>query len=453
MNPFLVRNVFFPFYHAIARTGVLKHMRELRTNQLLSSSRLEEYQRNKLSRLLHHAWSNVPFYRHRFESAGIHESDLNSADVLSNIPLLTKKEINENRENMLAINNAGRKLMKNSTSGSTGEALYFFTDLDSWAVRRAVVIRNEELIHVRLGERKATLWGAAIDINKNKNIRGHLHRLVNNYIMLSSYDLSGDTLREYVSQLNGYCPVLLTTYPGPGYDLATYMLDNDLSVASIRAVITSAETLYPWQRELMEKAFACPVYNRYGCREFGDIAHECTRREGLHVNADRVVLEVLDENLQACNPCQSGDIVITDLDNYGMPFIRYRIGDRGSYLDKPCSCGLGFPLLEGVEGRTLDVVRAGNGKSIGGTFWTLLFRSKPGFRSFQVVQDDKSGIKVYYEKDCMVKELPLNFFAAKIRETCGENFRIIFQEVDEIERTSSGKMRFVVLKLNEHDHE
>lgn len=447
MNSFLLRNIIFPLYHRMTGSGVMGRVRELRRNQWLSRDEILALQKKKLCLLLRHAFENVPFYRERFTAAGLSGSDLDDPSAISCLPLLTKKEINEHQQSMLAGNKAGGRLIANSTSGSTGEALRFFTDMRSTACRRALAIRNQEWLGIKLGDPQASLWGAAMDIKKLANIRGRVHRWVNNYIILSSYNLDPNSLREYIVQLNRFAPVLLTSYPGPIAELAGFMLSQGFQVPSVKAIISSAETLYPWQKEIVERAFSCPVYNRYGCREFGDIAHECERREGLHVNVDRCLVEILDPGGQACAPGVSGEIVVTDLDNYGMPLIRYRIGDRGKFSDGICSCGRGLPLMEEIEGRTLDVIRAPNGSALGGTFWTLLFRSRPGIQSFQVVQEEIGGITVCYVPDHAAPDIFLDYFAAKIREKCGHDFRVDFQFAERIEQTVSGKTRFIVSKL------
>ncbi|MBV5266931.1 MAG: phenylacetate--CoA ligase family protein, partial [Burkholderiaceae bacterium] len=355
--------------------------------------------------------------------------DLSDPDVLASIPILTKKEINENRDDMIAQNGVGGRLIANSTSGSTGEALYFFTDMRSSAWRRAVFILNPEWVGIQFGDRMASLWGAAMDIDKLKNIRGRIHRCLNNYIILSSYDLSQKSLKKYIELMNQFCPILLISYPGPLTELAEFMIAKGFHIPSVHAIISSAETLHPWQKETAERAFNCHVYNRYGCREFGDIAHECERRKGLHINAHRVFLEILDENIRPCKPGVTGEFVITDLDNYGMPLIRYKIGDCGAYSNQVCSCGRGLPLLEGVEGRSIDIIHAPNGNRIGGTFWTLLLRSRPGIAAFQIIQEEIGGISVKYVRDRAVLDMPLTYFVKKIQDKCGENFRVEFQEV------------------------
>ncbi|MCK5074211.1 MAG: phenylacetate--CoA ligase family protein, partial [Bacteriovoracaceae bacterium] len=184
-------------------------------------------------------------------------------------------------------------------------------------------------------------------------------------------------------------------------------------------------------------------------REFGDIAQECAKREGLHINCDRFVIEILNENIEPVAEGKSGELVITDLDNYGMPLIRYRIGDMASFKKTLCSCGRGLPLLEQVEGRTLDIVRAPNGNRLGGTFWTLLFRSRPGIKSFQVIQERLDEIIIKYVKDGSVANTDLLSFESHIHEKCGDNLNVHFVEVSSILKTASGKTRFVVSKLRD----
>ena len=448
MNPILLRSTIFPLYHRVKRTRVLGRLHELRMQQWMNRAELLRLQQEKLRLLLDHAYKNVPFYRSSFEQAGIKTDDFDDPQVLGKIPLLTKQDILANENALIARNSAGGRLIANSTSGSTGEALRFFTDMKSWACRRALMIRNQEWVGINLGDRQASLWGAAMDIDKGKKMRGRLHNWINNMLPLSSYELGENTLRKYVDRLNLFCPKLLTSYPGPLTELAQFMIDRGgLRVPSIHSIISSAETLFTWQKEIIEEAFSRPVFNRYGCREFGDIAHECERREGLHINVDRMILEILDDNSLPVRPRQVGEIVITDLDNFGMPFIRYRIGDWASHSDHECSCGRGLPLLRSVEGRSLDVVRAPNGNALGGTFWTLLFRSRPGIIAFQVVQNEVNGVIVKYVSDRPPKKLDLAYFTEKTLRRCGKDFCVKYEQVEKIEKTVSGKNRIVVSKL------
>lgn len=448
MNTLLLRNIAFQAYHKFTGTNLLEKVGELNENQWKSKEELIGLQSLKLQRILRHAYENIPFYREKFDDIGIDLKDLHQPEYFNHIPLLTKKEINENRERMILKKLNGNKLIPNSTSGSTGEALYFYLDFRSTVYRRASVIRNQEWLRHGLVDKSARIWGAPMDLKRAAAVRGRLHSWVKNIMYLSSYDLSEQNLEAYERKLNRFKPKLLISYPGPLAVFAEYLIKKNKRIPSIKSIISSAETLFPWQRDLIEKAFSCPVYNRYGCREFGDVAQECEKREGMHINFDRVIVEILDETLKSVKDGRSGELVITDLDNYGMPFIRYRIGDVASFKKGMCSCGRSFPLLEQVDGRTLDIIRTPNGNRLGGTFWTLLFRSQPGIKNFQVIQDRLEEITVKYVKDSEVSNINFPNFKNRIHEKCGEEFKVNFEQVTFIPKTTSGKTRFVVSKLD-----
>lgn len=449
MNALFLKKIIFPAYHKIKGTNLLEKIGELKENQWKSKEELTFLQELKLKHLLAYAYQHVPYYREKFEETGIPMKDLHRHEYFSQIPLLTKKDINKKSDKMISTMKGKNKLLPYSTSGSTGEALYFYYDMQSLAYRSASVIRNQEWLGIRIGDRSSRLWGSPMDLRKALSFRGRLHAWVNNIMFLSSYDMSDINLESYEKKLNNFKPKLLISYPGPLTVFAEYLIKKNKKIQSLKAIISSAETLFSWQADLIEKAFSCPVYNRYGCREFGDIAQECEKREGLHINADRVFVEILDEALKPVEDGKSGELVITDLDNYGMPFIRYRIGDISSFKKELCSCGRSLPLLDQVEGRTLDVIRAPNGNRLGGTFWTILFKSRPGIKSFQVIQDRLEGITVKYVKNPEAVSIDFAAFKSRIQEKCGKNFKVYFDEVSSIPKTSSGKTRFVVSKLKE----
>jgi phenylacetate-CoA ligase len=452
MNAFLMRKIIFPLYHNLKNTRLFEKVVEVEENQWKSHEELILLQKQKLNRMLTHAFEKVPFYRQRFKAAGLDAADLNTPGAFQQIPPLTKKDINGNREQMVSTEVDRRQLIGNSTSGSTGEALYFYTDMNSWVYQRASGFRNDRWLGIELGDRRASLWGAPMDLGKAKALRGRAHACMTNSLLLSSYDLSPDSMKKHVDKLNSFRPALLTSYPGPLAVFAEYLINTKRITPSIKAIICSAETLFPWQRQVIEEAFSCPVYNRYGCREVGDIAQECPHKDGLHLSIDRLFIEIVDDDPNSVpHAGKSGEILITDLENFGMPLIRYRIGDYGSFGDIPCGCGRGLPLLKEIEGRVLDVITAPNGNRLGGTFWTLLFRSAPGIASFQVVQEKIEEITVKYVRDKVARDVPFPLFLDRISAKCGADLRVRFERVDGIPLTSSGKTRFVVSKLSSND--
>jgi phenylacetate-CoA ligase len=427
--------------------GLWEIIKDYEKNQWHHSDELYKIQRDKLKRLLSHCQQNVPYYRELFRYVGFDASKPFKENGFTKIPQLTKKIINENRDFLKANTSKMRDLVKNSTSGSTGENLYFYQDKNAMMNRQAVVWRNFAWVDCLYADRQAYLWGAPLDVNKSRSFFGKLHAFFNRSITLSSYDLSEESMWKYFRQLNKHKPKLFVSYPSPLATFAKFLLENDIKIPSIKSIITSAETLYLWQRSIIEKAFECSIYDRYGTREFGNIAHECDKHEGYHINLERFYIEILNEKGCPAAPKEIGEIIITDLDNYGFPFIRYRIEDLAIPSNKQCSCGRGLPLIEKIEGRSFDIVTAPNGNKIAGTFWTLTLRAIPGIDSFQIEQTSLNKLIVKIVPASRYSKSSERRLLEKIREKCGNEMEIRFVYVDKIPLTKSGKMRFVISTL------
>ena len=181
------------------------------------------------------------------------------------------------------------------------------------------------------------------------------------------------------------------------------------------------------------------------------IARECGQHNGLHIMAENVLAEVLDDQ---GNPIEEGegDLVITDLHNRVMPFIRYRISDRAIVSKRKGACGRGLPLLQEIIGRSFEIIEFPNGNKVGGTFWTFVLKSEPGIKEFQVVQKDIDHIQINNTPDETASLRFFDGFIQKIHEYSGFDLKIIFNKVDEIPLTRGGKYCFVVSELHGDRH-
>lgn len=447
MMTILKSEYIFPLYHTIIRDGLCDKIKQYDKNQRLSLKDLQKIQSKKIVNLLKYCNVNVPYYKNIFRYIDLTtESDFNYEKFIK-IPFLTKKNIKNSFDTLLSNSIDRNEMVKNSTSGSTGDAITFFQDKNSTLARQAAVFRSLAAVSCHFADKKASLWGSSFDINATNSLRGRLHAWFSGNIFLSSYDLSDSSMKKYIDILHKFKPKVFISYAGPLHTFSRYIQKNKVKIPSIKVIITSGETLYEWQRKEIEAAFESPVFDRYGSREFGCIAYECLNREGYHVNSERFFLEVLDENGNPVKNGQAGELVVTDLDNYGFPFIRYRIGDRVVPSDKLCSCGRGLPMFERVSGRTLDVIKAPNGNRVGGTFWTLVMRFVTGVASFQVEQRALDYLLVRIVKTDTYRYASEQSIRNLICEKCGPDIRIEFEYVGNIPLTASGKKRFVISKI------
>jgi phenylacetate-CoA ligase len=231
---------------------------------------------------------------------------------------------------------------------------------------------------------------------------------------------------------------------------ARYVEEQGAKLPHLKAISCSAETLYEHDRKYLSSVFDTPVFNRYGCREFGDIANEVPDADGLVVNSDRLFVEILNEEGKQCPAGEQGELVITDLENYGMPLIRYRIGDLGQWAPQS-SLGRDkypFPILQSVDGRTLDIVRAPNGNRIGGTYWTILLRNRPGIKKFQVIQDRPDAIRILYEQEPGARP-DFDYYRREIAGRCGPDLGVEFFETDTFEHPPGTKFRLILSKVRD----
>jgi phenylacetate-CoA ligase len=437
------RHIGYPLFWKVRGLEVKSKLAKLQTSQWLAREEVEAVQWHRLSKLLQHAYENVPYYRKVFDDLQMKPQDINDYDDFRKLPLLSKDDIRTNFDTLISTN-MDRKLMKiDSTGGSTGENISFLEDLTELSNRFANTVRGDSMAGLSPGTRFVELWGAPFDAPRLGFLGNAMIRLAFRKIFLSAYNLSESQMRQYVRCINEFKPEVILAYPSPLYHFATFISALGLKINPITSIITSAETLSEHQRKVIESVFCCKVFNRYGCREFGNLGTECEMHNGIHIFSDMYLVEILRDG-SPVGQDELGEIIVTDLHKYGMPFIRYRIGDLGVPSDQLCSCGRGFPLLRELHGRVFDIIVTPDGRYISGTFWTLLSRSVHGIKSFQVVQEAKNKIDIRLVGDDNFRSDSLAILTSRIREKCGDDMHVSFSMVDTIPLTKSGKHRFVI---------
>jgi phenylacetate-CoA ligase len=445
MNPQVVRKLVYPLYRRLRRDDVLAHLDHMHRVEQLDPEEVRQYQWTKLMRILEHASRNVPLYRERFRKIGLAVGDLRGPEDLRSIPLLSKRDIRERQRDLLAEAYPRRDLEPDRTSGSTGESLYFFVDKMASQARRANNIRMNQWIDIQVGDKMACLWATHPEPAVTQRLLQNLRSWFSNTLTLSHFTMDDRTLGHYLKNLARFHPDLLVGYPSGLKRLCDFIRQQGGDGIRPRAVLASGETLYDWQRHAIEETLATRVYDHYGCREFGAIARECNLRDGLHLACDRVFVEAIPG---AADPSgQIAELVITDLDNVGMPLVRYAIEDTGSVTWERCGCGMGLPRLKNMMGRTFDLVRAPNGNYVGGTFWTIMLKDAGGIERFQVIQEELDQVTIVLVPNQEFTDRTRQYVIEKVHQLCGRDMKIRFDIRPSLETTPSGKHRFVVSRL------
>jgi phenylacetate-CoA ligase len=449
VNPTLVRKALYPLYRALRRDDVLWHLAEMRRVQVMDGEQIREYQWRKLKKLLDYAHGHVPYYRDLFARLGAHPQDIKTGKDFERLPVLRKRDITENPQALIPEDYPKRHLRPDSTGGSTGENLYFYVGREAEDARKANDVRMNEWNDIQIGEKMALLWGTAFDVEKSRRLANALRSWLSNRLLLSAYRMDEHSLGDYVKRLKRFRPDVMVGYPSAMAHFSQSIIGAGVDALRPRAVILSGETLYDWQREVIEKAFGAKVYNHYGCREFGAMARECRLRDGLHICCERVLFETVRASAGGGGDDGGSELLVTDLDSYGMPFIRYAIKDMGAITWDRCECGLGLPRLTRTIGRTFDVVRAPNGNYLGGTFWTILLRKKKGIHRFQVIQQKLDEITIAIIPTGDFSDETRRYILDKVREACGPDMRVRFELKPNLETTPTGKHRFVISRLEQ----
>ncbi|QWT21706.1 hypothetical protein KPL74_06785 [Bacillus sp. NP157] len=444
----LLRNVLWPAYEGgLRRRDTPRYLREYARTQWLSADEIAQLQFKRVKRLLDWCQREVPFYRDRWAAMGLSPADIREPSDIALLPLLTKADIRQHAEALKATS-LKDSLAYKATGGSTGEPLRFGYTRESNDRRVAVMWRGYGWAGSRMGRRTLFLWGGAVgEPTAAHRFKDRVYNAVFARKLLNSFAMTEGNLASYADAIDRYRPEVIVAYVGPLVRLAQYLLAEGRRVARPVSIIGAAEALHPFQRELIEKAFGAPAFNTYGCREFMLIASECEHRDGLHVNADHLLVETLGVDGQPTHK-GSGEVAITDLSNRGMPFIRYVNGDMATHGHGRCACGRGLPLLASVDGRKLDAIRTPAGHVLPGEFFPHMLKDVPGLARFQLVQKELDRLDLSIVRGEGFDDASLAYIQREVSKVLGDSARLHCHFVDDIPLTRSGKLRVTVSELS-----
>lgn len=443
--PAIVAVAIYRFRDFRLKRKVMPKYRFLMESQWWPKEKLEELQLKKLKKLLQHAYSSVPYYKRKFDEYGVKPSDLKDLSDLKKFPFLTREDIKKNLKELTSRAIPRTHLHLNSTSGSTGENMIFYNDKNSLEFAWASLYRQYTWIGLKFGVKEAHLW-AVEQKGGLHDFKDYFKNLMKRKLYLSSYEMTHETMKKYIYQLNRFKPDLIIALPSALWWFSRFIEEQGITLNFIpKAIISSGETLFDIHKKDIERVFKTSVYNRYGSREFTTIAHECSYQEGMHIDSERFIAEIV----RGESPVfygEVGEIVLTDLDNFGMPFIRYRTGDIGVMSNEACKCGRELATLKRVDGRIFDVVVTPSGRAIGGTFWTRISRTVKWIEKFQVIQDSPNSVEFYFVPSREYSRGELQQLLQEIEKYTHGEIKVKFKAVREISPTKSGKNRFVISK-------
>lgn len=407
---------------------------DLELGQWTSAAEVAQVQWERLQKLLVHAYENVPFYRRRMDEAALRPGDIRGMDDFRRLPALTKADVRDHLDGLLARTFTREALTCDATGGSTGTPVRFFRDPMAGLWAEEACARFRRWIGYEYGDKLALMWGAVRDIPAEHPPHER---------WLNSFNCSPESIEAFVRELVEWRPRAVRAYASAAALVARHIRERELPAPRPRAVESSAEKSWPADRALIEEVFNCPVFDLYGSREVPALACECDRHDGLHIFADIHLVEVIRDGRPA-RPGEEGAILVTDLTNYGMPFIRYEIGDVGVAADGSCACGRGFPRLREVIGRITNILTTPDGRYVHGALFGRFISDQPGVRAFQLHQKALDHVVVAIQPDRGFDTRRVEAAVGRLRWHLGPGVRVEWQEVESIPPAPSGKRHVAI---------
>lgn len=431
-------------------TGTHRVIAELNRCRTLSPAELEALSMARLRAVLAHVFEFAPWHKAIAERARLTPEMFQRYEDLRRLPIMSRQDVQTHLEEMRSLRPPFLPVKRETTAGSTGQPVIMYIDSNHVRTNWGIKSWHYELCGYRIGEPVAVLTGSRLSTEVSDNRKAQVRdRLLRNAILLDFHGITREGLFEGHERLLKHDPTLLFAFPRSLALYSQFLRETGLRRPNPRGAQVTGEPLMPEERELCEDVLGCPVFNRYGCHEVGMVAHDCREKDGLHVSPLACIVEIVDENGEPCPPGQHGDVLLTGLNNYAMPFIRYRVGDIASWADGPCACGWQGPRLKEVTGRTGEFVRSPGGKIIFSTAFSGVMQAAGGAAAFQVVQETLEDITVRFVP-CAGADPEVTKAKAleRIHKRLDPGFRVTFEVLEsEIPPTPSGKHRFVVSKL------
>lgn len=434
----ITEKLFFPLSDIVLGSSVSKHLKFLQKSQHWTRSQIDEYQNQRLKKLIHHSYENVPFYRELFDNLKLKPVDIQTKDDLKKLPIVTKDDLRRNKGKHLASNIKKKELVFASSSGSTGEPLTYFTTKDAYSMNIASNLRGWYWMGFRLGDKYIKL-----SQNLRKAPLKKIQDYLSNNLYLATNPLTDENFEFICKEIERYQPKIVRCYPDPLVFLAKYKKNKpDFSFQPL-AITTTGNTLFPEARKEIEEAFGCKVFDAYSC-EGNSTVFECPTHTGYHSSEEYGITEVLDDDGNQITK-GVGRLISTDLWNLAHPFIRYDTQDLVEVTDEPCSCGRNHLRVKRIVGRNNDIIKTKKNRFIVHSFTSFFTRQDlPTFgkiEKFQVRKQEDHVLFILVVNSLYNNEIE-QFIIQYWENEMG--IKVLVEIQSEIPLTQSGKHRFII---------
>jgi len=437
----IIRSIVFPTLSKVGLTGIWKKYKELKREFYQPVKVKQKIVRHRALELIRSLY-NIPYYQSFIKHSEKDEILNNPVKFLRSLPILTRKKLQENELSFFVNKKLMHRAQKNSTSGSTGRPISFFNDFMFNDYRYATLFIYNELTGWKIGEKHISLWGFHPSTMKGRLFNKYLYRIT----QFPPYFDNKQDVEKVLHSMNKIKPKLITGYSSAlvsfAQKLEQYSLELDFKP---KGIIASAEGLLPYQKQIIEQFIGTKVYMRYGSREVGGIAMQCQEQDYYHILDTRYIIDIVDKDNNSLEEGESGKIIITDLFNHVMPFIRYEIGDVGSLTYDECNCGIPGLKFKQVDGRITDFIDLPNGSKLPLLTLNVVMEQSGDFvQMFQLRIISKNEWKLYIVPKRPLKSDDYKFIIDRFNMYTNNSINITIEEVEKLHKTKVGKQPIIV---------
>jgi len=440
-NIFINRFI-FPLSDMVLGLSINKELKKWRKLQWLSKDELQTIQHKKLKDLLIHCSHNIPYYKNIADNIKF-SPNADPVKELKKFPFLDKQIIKRSLPADILDKNR-KTYFIDYTSGSSGIQGAFYSDKEAYSIALAIQSLWWNWTGYEFGDRLLQT-GMTLKRGLVKGLKDFLFRV--KYIQ--AFHMDSNMVMNNLSSLRGTKDYYLMGYASSLYTYAKFTKENEINDIQFKAAVSWGDKMFPDYRKLIESQFNTVVFDTYAACEGTMIAAEC-EYHNYHIMTPHVFIEILDKNGNEVELGEMGEVVVTRLDNYLMPLIRYKIGDLAVKADpeKKCPCGRSFPLLGRIIGRDTDIIYTPGGKSLIVHFFTGIFEFVDQIQQFQVIQHSLNDIEIKFILSDNFSNQVLVALRKEIFKKANEKFPLRFTEVSKIPPTASGKPQIVISNIN-----